>query len=149
MAAVNMVDSCFLEHPDFDIILKQHVVQRITRATFDWREQRQYYEALPQHKRHRYIVYCNIARWVYGWLGFGNRRPLAACIVKKVRENYPPPEVEAGQATVSTYTDRTGYLPRPIEDDDNANDGMPVLRGDDKWSHTQTNPTALFRATIL
>ena len=84
MAEVNMQGSCFLEQPDFEIICRNPTVRRITRATFDRREQRTYYQALPQHKRDRYITYCNMARWIYGWMGVGNRAPLAACIVKKI-----------------------------------------------------------------
>lgn len=132
MAEVNMLDSCFINHPDFAIICSNKTVQKITRATFNRYEKRRYYEQLPEHKRSRYTAYCNMARWIYGHLGVGNRVPLAACIVKKIRETYPPPEVEAGAATVETFMDFTGFQ-EVAESESEEEDDMPVLRGDDEW----------------
>ena len=48
-----------------------------------------------------------------------------------IREMFPPPEVEAGETTVTEYRQFTGFQEAPLEEDD-PNDGMPVLRGDNE-----------------
>lgn len=115
--------ACFTDHPDFDTVCFNATILQITAATFDRPEKRTYIRGLPEHKRHRYLSYCNVARWVYGRTGVGNREPLSACVVDKIRNGHPPPEVSDGEDTTLTYRLFTGFRyadeeEQPVDDED-------------------------------
>ena len=67
-----------------------------------------------------------MARWVYGYRGEGNRVPLAACIVNKIRKGYPPPEVESGEQTVLTHIGFTGFQEAAVDEEEE-----PMQRDDE------------------
>ncbi|XP_049522492.1 uncharacterized protein LOC125945007 [Dermacentor silvarum] len=52
-------------------------------------------EAPEIHRRYRYTAYRQFARWVWHWLGRGNRKVLPSCVVAAVRDAFPS-EVYAG-----------------------------------------------------
>jgi hypothetical protein len=95
---------CFTEHTDFDILCFNPSVLKVAASTFDRDERKMYIQSLPQHKRLRYLAYSNITRFVYGTLGKGNRVPLPACVVHKIRSHYVEGQ-EAEEYTEFSYDD--------------------------------------------
>ena len=133
MNDVGSPDKCFTEHPDFQIVINNAPIHRITLATFDRRDRRQVNE-LETHKQKRYVAYCNLSRWVFRRLGKGNRIPFSACVVDSIRKAHPPPLVQAQTFTTANYPHFVGFREAPVDDMevDDMTDMRPILRGDDE-----------------
>ena len=134
MSDARLAAECMIKHPDFELVVANATIHKITLATFDRRE-KSVLNDLVIHKQHRYVAYCNVSRWIYGRLGKGNRVPLAACVVNRIRQIHSPPLVDNGVYNTSNYPHFVGFQEAPeeeVEVDELENDGMPVLRGDDE-----------------
>ena len=134
MADAQLAEKCMVEHPDFDLVISNDTVQRITMATFD-RQTKARVSETPMHKQRRYVAYCNMSRWIYRILGRGNRVPLAACVVDTIRKRHPPPLVHADVYGTDNYPEFVNFQDAPVQEmevDELENDGMPILRGDDE-----------------
>ena len=59
-----------------------------------------------------------MTRWLHGYLGYGNRKPLPNCVVLAIRRFFTPAEVDTGAYTVENYPGYTGFKGAP-EDDNN------------------------------
>ncbi|XP_061186205.1 P2X purinoceptor 7-like [Saccostrea echinata] len=76
---------CITEHSDFPPVCLHHAVLRTAYYAY-----RQHYEELPEcNGRFRYIAYCQLVRWCWGWLGRTVRVPLPACAVQRIRSTFP------------------------------------------------------------
>ncbi|XP_077529113.1 P2X purinoceptor 7-like [Haemaphysalis longicornis] len=77
---------CIMEHADFRTVCLNTAVLRV--AYFELRA-RGYPMSDDIHKRYRYTAYRQFVRWLWGWLGEGNRLVLPSCVVAKIRHTFP------------------------------------------------------------
>lgn len=110
------------KHPDFELVVSNGIVHRITRTTFN-RDEKSTLNEMPAHKQNRYIAYGHVARWIYRRLGRGNRVPLPACAVDRIRQLHSPPLVEAGAYTTLNYPEFVGF--QEAAEEEMVVDNMP------------------------
>lgn len=114
MADIGQPASCMITHPDFELVVTNDTVHIVTVASFN-RNKKAVINDMLGHKRKRYIAYWNVARWIYRRLGRGNRVPLPACVVDRIRWLHPPPLVAAEAYSTVNYPEFVGSQEAPVE----------------------------------
>ncbi|XP_065054113.1 uncharacterized protein LOC135690367 [Rhopilema esculentum] len=81
---------CVTNHPDFSA-LSNKTVLKLAGSLFKTRDGKCYKRQANQTENEflRAVAYRWLIRWMFGFLGYDNARPLPACIYKFIRERFP------------------------------------------------------------
>lgn len=84
--------NCVTEHPDFQAVILHPRVLRVAANGLKTRRGKRYSPLGNENEFYRAVAYRLFISMVFGYMGYSNTRPLAACVYTKIRKTFPNKE---------------------------------------------------------